>query len=138
MKTSFDTDGMLFGILNDARNNGGLSITGGVYTGDTRPVDSTDEDVVVNSIDLEQDALPQIGTSNVNIYSSDIDINVKGKMMLMANRSRLDVLTNEVLAIIRNARFDGCKATPANIAVLAVTNVKQHYVNIRVNWNIAK
>ena len=111
---------------------------GGVYTGDTRPADSTDEDVVVNSIDLEQDALPQIGTSNVNIYSSDIDINVKGKMMLMANRSRLDVLTNEVLAIIRNARFDGCKATPANIVVLAVTNVKQHYVNIRVNWNIAK
>ena len=85
LKSPFDTDGILFGLL-----NGKTSIKGGVYVGDDRPEDSTEEDIVVNTIDLEADALPQIGTSNINIYVSDTSKRVKGKMQISENRQRLD------------------------------------------------
>ena len=73
MKTPFDTDAILFGLL-----DGKTSIKGGCYVGDDRPEDSTDEDIVVNTIDLSQDSLPQIGTSNINIYTKDTSKKING------------------------------------------------------------
>lgn len=131
LKTPFDTDGILFKLL-----NGKTSIKGGVFVGDERPEDSTDEDIVVNTIDLESDALPQIGTSNVNIYVSDTSKRVKGKMQMSANRQRLDALTQEVLKIIRNSVIEGVKAIPKGITIMYEPNTKQHFVNIRIDWNI--
>ena len=62
MKTIFDTDGILFALL-----NGKTSIKGGFYTGDYRPANLNNEEIVVKTIDLTQDCLTQIGTSNINI-----------------------------------------------------------------------
>src|SRR3712207_1627363 len=104
MKTAFDTDSILFALL-----DGKMSNKGGVYVGDDRPEDSTDEDVVVNTIDLPQDCLPQNGTSNINIYTADTTKKIKGKMQVSANRSRLKVLADEALTIIRNANIKGLK-----------------------------
>ncbi|GAE14595.1 hypothetical protein JCM6292_755 [Bacteroides pyogenes JCM 6292] len=131
MKTAFDTDSILFALL-----NGKISNKGGVYVGDDRPEDSADEDVVVNTIDLPQDCLPQIGTSNINIYTADTTKKIKGKMQVSANRTRLKALTNEVLAIVRNAEIHGIKAVPGNMTIMYEPTTKQHFVNIRVNWNI--
>lgn len=131
LKTPFDTDGILFKML-----NGKTSIKGGVFVGDERPEDSTDEDIVVNTIDLESDALPQIGTSNVNIYVSDTSKRVKGKMQMSANRQRLDALTQEVLKIIRNTVVEGVKVIPKGVTIMYEPNTKQHFVNIRIDWNI--
>lgn len=131
MKTLFDTNTILFQML-----NGKTSINGGVYTDDDRPDDSTDEDIVVNTIDLEQDALPQIGTSNINIYTPDQNMKINGKLQLSANRKRLKALTDEVLAIVRKANIHGLKATPGNISIMSETAIKQHFVNIRIDWNI--
>lgn len=131
MKTAFDTDGILFSLL-----NGKTSIQGGVYVGDDRPEDSENEDIVVNTIDLEQDALPIIGTSNINIYTSDTSKKIKGKVQVSANRTRLKTLTNEVLEIIRNTNIDGIKATPNSVLIMYEPTVRQHFVNIRINWNI--
>ena len=131
MKTLFDTNTILFQML-----NGKTSINGGVYTDDDRPDDSTGEDIVVNTIDLEQDALPQIGTSNINIYTPDQNMKINGKLQLSANRKRLKALTDEVLAIVRKANIHGLKATPGNISIMSETAIKQHFVNIRIDWNI--
>lgn len=131
MKTVFDTDAILFGLL-----NGKTSIQGGVYVGDDRPEDSTDEDIVVNTIDLSQDYLPQIGTSNINIYTQDTSKKIKGKIQVSANRTRLKVLTNEVMEIIRKANITGLKAIASNIVVMNEPATKQHFVNIRIDWNI--
>ena len=69
MKTTFDTDSILYNILlNSPLKN---AISGGFYLGEDRPDDSEEEDVVINSIVLSQDYHPQIGTSNVNIYAPD-------------------------------------------------------------------
>jgi hypothetical protein len=131
MKTAFDTDAILFDLL-----NGKMSIKGGVYTGDDRPEDSTDEDVVVNTIDLPQDTLPQIGTSNINIYTADTSKKIKGKVQVSANRTRLKALAKEALAIIRGANITGLKPIPGNMTVMYEPTTKQHFVNIRIDWNI--
>ncbi len=131
MKTAFDTDGILFALL-----DGNTSIQGGVYVGDDRPENSTDEDIVVNTIDLPQDSLPQIGTSNVNIYVADTSKKIKGKMQVSANRKRLKALANEALAIIRTANITGLKAIPGNMTIMYEPATKQHFVNIRIDWNI--
>lgn len=131
LKNTFDTDGILFGLL-----NGKTSIKGGVYVGDDRPEDSTDEDIVVNTIDLEADALPQIGTSNINIYVPDTSKKIKGKMQVSANRPRLDALTQEVMAIIRNEVLPGLSIIPKSHTVMYEPNTKQHFMNIRLDWNI--
>lgn len=131
MKTSFDTDGILFALL-----NGKMSNKGGVYTGDTRPENSTAEDVVVNTIDLTQDCLPQLGTSNINIYVSDKSKKIGGKMQLQADRTRLKALANEALAIVRDANIDGLLVVPGSMNIMYEQNTKQHFVNIRIDWNI--
>src|SRR3712207_3229956 len=131
MKTAFDTDSILFALL-----DGKMSNKGGVYVGDHRPEDSTDEDVVVNTIDLPQDCLPQNGTSNINIYTADTTKKIKGKMQVSANRSRLKVLADEALTIIRNANIKGLKMIPGNMSIMYEPMTKQHFVNIRIDWNI--
>lgn len=131
MKTAFDTNGILFRLL-----NGNTSINGGVYVEDDRPDDSAQEDIVVNSIDLGQDSLPQVGTSNINIYVPDTDKNIGGRMQLQANRTRLKALTDEVLAIVRGAYIEGVKIVVMNHMTMDEPNMKQHFSNIRVDWNI--
>lgn len=131
MKNTFDTDGILYNLL-----NGKMSNKGGCYVGDDRPENSTDEDVVVNTIDLTQDTLPQIGTSNINIYTPDTSKKIKGKVQVSANRTRLKALAKEALAIVREANIDGLKLIPGNMAIMYEQNTKQHFINIRIDWNI--
>ncbi len=131
LKSPFDTDGILFGLL-----NGKTSIKGGVYVGDTRPEDSDDEDIVVNTIDLEADALPQIGTSNINVYVTDTSKNINGKIKANAIRQRLNALTQEVLVIVRNTVLPGMKLIPKGATIMYEPNTKQHFMNIRIDWNI--
>lgn len=131
MKTPFDTDAILFGLL-----DGKTSIKGGCYVGDDRPEDSTDEDIVVNTIDLPQDSLPQIGTSNINIYTNDTSKKIKGKMQVSTNRTRLKALANEATAIVRNANIKGLKAIVGNMVIMNEPTAKQHFANIRIDWNI--
>lgn len=131
MKTVFDTDSILFRLL-----SGKVSNKGGVYVGDTRPENSADEDIVVNTIDLWTDVPPQIGTSNVNIYVPDTSKNINGRMQVSANRQRLQQLSDEVMAIIKEARIKGLTAVPAHMIIMNEPTIKQHFVNIRIDWNI--
>lgn len=132
MKTTFDTDAILFALL-----NGKMSNKGGCYAGDdSRPENSTSEDVVVNTIDLSQDTLPQIGTSNINIYVSDTSKKIGGKMQVLVNRPRLKALANEALELVRNANIDGLMIIPGKMTVMYEPNTKQHFANIRIDWNI--
>lgn len=131
MKTAFDTDGILIELL-----NGKTSIKGGCYVGDDRPENSTDEDIVVNTIDLSQDTLPQIGTSNINIYTPDTSKKIKGKMQVSANRTRLKALAEEALELVRNANIDGLMIIPGNMLIMYEPNTHQHFINIRIDWNI--
>ncbi|KAA6300915.1 MAG: hypothetical protein EZS26_002941 [Candidatus Ordinivivax streblomastigis] len=134
MKQTMDTDSILYGILFYSPVK--EAISGGIYLGDDRPDDSTDEDIVVNSIDLTQDYLPQTGTSNVNIYVPDANVKIGGKQQMQANRIRLKTLSEKTIDVLRSANIAGLKLIPVSQAILAEPSIKQHYVNIRIDWNI--
>lgn len=131
MKTNFDLSDIMFEIL-----NGKTSLQGGVYPDDSRPKDSNIEDIVINTLDLEIDALPQSGTTNVNIYVPDVPIRIKGKQQLSVAKKRLRVLQNEVLNLIRKANVHGIGLTTGTGILMNEPSINQHYINIRVNWNI--
>lgn len=131
MKTIFDTDGILFALLDNK-----TSIKGGCYVGDDRPENSVNEDIVINTIDLAQDTLPQIGTSNINIYTADTSKKIKGKIQVSANRTRLKALAEEALELVRNANIDGLMIIPGNMLIMYEPNTHQHFINIRIDWNI--
>ncbi|NLL67020.1 MAG: hypothetical protein GX236_04885 [Clostridiaceae bacterium] len=134
MKTTFETDTLLFSLLRESPVS--AAINGGIYVGDDRPDDSVKEDIVVNSIDLTQDYLPQIGTSNVNIFVPDKVVTIGGKQQLKANRTRLKELSNMAIETLRNANITGLKLILVNQTILAEPSVNQHFTNIRINWNI--
>lgn len=131
MKTTFDTDSILFQLL-----DGKTDINGGVYLRDERPEDSHMEDIVINTIDLTQNTHPQIGTSNVNIYVADTSKRINGKMQVSANAVRLKQLTEDVLSVIRSEIIPGLTITPGNMIIMYDQTVKQHFANIRIDWNI--
>ena len=134
MKTSFDINTIVFRILNVPSVKGAIS--GGIYKGDDRPDDSTDEDICINTISLTQDFLPQIATSNVNVYVADKPKTIKGESMLKADTTRLNAITSIVLSVLRAAKVPGLLFTIEAQSTLTEQSTKQHFVNIRIGWNI--
>jgi hypothetical protein len=134
MKQTFDTDSILYGILmkSPVKN----AINGNIYVGDDRPDDSQDEDIVVNSIYLTQDFHPQIGTSNVNIYVPDMNVKVGNKQQTKSSRVRLKALSEKAMNALRSAKVPGLLFSIESQNVLAEPSIKQHFVNIRISWNI--
>lgn len=134
MKTTFETDGIIFSLLKQSDVN--TTINGGIYVGDGRPEGSMKEDIVINSITLAQDYLPQYGSSNVNIYVPDKSIRIDDKEQLQADRRRLKELSDIVIAALRKANIEGLKIIITAQTVLEESQIKQHFVNIRIDWNI--
>lgn len=134
MKTSFDTDQIVYNLLTNSRVKD--VITGGIYYQNDRPDASTDEDVVINTIAMTQDFLPQIATSNVNIYVADKPRRINGTEQLKPDHRRLSELTKIVLDVLRNSKIEGLKLIPENQTILQEAESKQHCSNIRIAWNI--
>src|SRR5574344_1330851 len=117
MKTSFDIESILFKLLTNSDVK--TAINGGIYNQDDRPDDSTSEDVLINTLTLTQDYLPQIATSNVNIYVCDKNKRINGKEQLKPDRTRLNALTKTVMATLRAANITGLKLIPESQVTLA-------------------
>lgn len=134
MKTTFDTDSILFKILKNAPEVVS-AINGGIYKGD-RPDDSDKEDITINTIDLTIEDLPQIGTSNVNIHVPDMTVNIGGTTQKKANDERLKQITTLVLDALRSANISDLELIVTNQVKIREQSINQHFVNIRINWNI--
>jgi len=135
LKTTFDTDEILYGVLkSDVTLTAALS--GGVYTTGARPVGSEKEDVVVNTITLTQEYAPQRGASNVNIHVSDIDVKISGANQKKPDSKRLKALTGYVLAALRGAKVAGLEFVVTNQNTIREAAISQHFVNLRIEWNI--
>ena len=132
MKDAFELNTIMFRVLTDAN----IGNDGGIYKNDTRPVDSTAEDIVVNVIALEMDALPQMATTNVNIYVADKPKNINGKNMLIEDTTRLKELSRKVVATLQSAYVEGLKFVSESQTIFDEPSINQHCVNIRVRWNI--
>ena len=134
MKQIFDTDTILFQTL---KNDSAIAsqLTGGVYIRQ-RPDNSVKEDIVVNTIALSQEYAPQIGTSNINIHVSDKTVNIGGVQQKVADLVRLKTLSGLVLDKIRTVVVQGLTMTIEPQNLIKEDEISQHYVNIRISWNI--
>lgn len=133
MKTSFDTDDILYQILS-SNNELKEMVSGGIYKFE-RPDSSEKEDIVINTITVTQE-LPQKGASNVNIYVPDISIKIAGKPQRKANTERLRTLTNKVISVLADASVEGLMFWVANQSVIKEPEVFQHFSNLKIEWNI--
>lgn len=134
MKSSFDTDAILYKLLRDSSVK--AEISGDIYYEGDRPADSDKEDIIINTVTLTQDFYPQLGDSNVNVYVKDSIISIGGKQQRVVNRARLKQLTELVIGVIRDSRVKGLKANLRWQRTLQEADINQTFVNIRISWNI--
>lgn len=133
--SSIDTDDILFKIVSEAVTSGKVVINGGVFTQGERPDDSEAEDIVINTITVTHDK-PQTGTSNVNIYAKDLKLRIKGKEQRKADRERLRTIGNALVAYLDAQNIADLEYWIESDIVIKELEVKQHYRNIRISWNI--
>lgn len=133
--SSIDTDDILFKIVSEAVTSGKVVINGGVFTQGERPDDSEAEDIVINTITVTHDK-PQTGTSNVNIYTKDLKLRIKGKEQRKADRERLRTIGNALVAYLDAQNIADLEYWIESDIVIKELEVNQHYRNIRISWNI--
>lgn len=134
MRSSFDTDAILYKLLRDSSVK--AEISGDIYYEGDRPADSDKEDIIINTVTLTQDFYPQLGDSNVNVYVKDSIISIGGKQQRVVSRARLKQLTELVIGVIRDSRVKGLKANLRWQRTLQEPDINQTFVNIRISWNI--
>lgn len=137
MKTcsSIDTDDILYKLIQAAVASGKIKISGGVFVQGERPDDSEAEDIVINTITVTHEK-PQTGTSNVNIYASDKKVRIRGKEQRKADRERLRTIGDALVAYLDAQNVDDLEYWIESDITIKEIEVKQHYRNLRISWNI--
>lgn len=126
MYDNFDTNEILFNLINIDSIK--AAISGGVYN-DGRPINSQKEDIVVNTITVSQAYKPQRATSNINIHVPDLSNGIK-------NITRLKEISRLVRKEIEENKIFGKSVYVDFIGTIQEPQIKQHFVNIRINWVI--
>ena len=137
MKTvsSIDTDDILYQLIKKAVNEGVIMISGVVCPQGERPDGSDREDIVINTITVTHDK-PQTGTSNVNIYAADKKVKIGGKGQYKCNRERLRTIGDKLTAYLDVQNVADLEFWIEYDVVIKELEVKQHYRNLRISWNI--
>lgn len=133
--SSIDTDDILYKIVAEAVSTGVVNISGIVCTQGEHPDDSETEDIVINTITVTHDK-PQTGTSNVNIYASDLKVKIRGKEQRKADRERLREIGDALVSYLDMQNIADLEFWIESDIVLQEQQVNQHYRNIRISWNI--
>lgn len=133
--SSIDTDDILFRLIQEAVKTGKIKISGGVYVQGERPDDSEAEDIVINTITITHEK-PQTGTSNVNIFASDKKVRIHGKEQRKADRERLRTIGDALVAFLDEKNVADLEYWIESDNTIKEIEVKQHYRNLRISWNI--
>lgn len=121
----FDANELLFKALNIDEVKS--AIKGKLYN-DSRPINSLNEDIVVNTITITTVFKPQLATSNINIYVPDIE-GIK-------NSRRLKEISRVVRKVFEEHQFIGKSVYISDLGIIQEENKKEHYVNLRIQWRI--
>ncbi len=122
----FDANDMIFEAINVAEVKN--SIKGKLYK-DSRPINSLNEDIVVNTITITTVFKPQLATSNINIYVPDLELGIK-------NSRRLKEISRVVRKVFEEHQFIGKSVYISDLGIIQEENKKEHYVNLRIQWRI--
>jgi len=121
----FDANELLFKALNIDEVK---SVIKGKLYNDSRPINSLNEDIVVNTITITTVFKPQLATSNINIYVPDIE-GIK-------NSRRLKEISRVVRKVFEEHQFIGKSVYISDLGIIQEQNEKEHYVNLRIQWRI--
>ena len=132
---SIDTDDILYRLITKAVQEGVIAISGVVCPQGERPDDSQREDIVINTITVTHDK-PQTGTSNVNIYAADKKVRIRGKEQYKCNRERLREIGDKLTAYLDAQNVADLEFWIEYDVVIKELEVRQHYRNLRISWNI--
>ncbi|WP_337043861.1 hypothetical protein [Emticicia sp. 17c] len=99
MKTTSDQDNILYELI----QNSALSslIKGGIYKGE-RPLDSSAEDIVINSLFIGEGTL-QPGAATVNIYVPKVFQNIGGQQQSIKDTARVKAILAVAQEVLREA-----------------------------------
>ena len=133
--SSIDTDDILFRLVSEAVKNGVVTISGIVCVQGERPDDSTSEDIVINTINVTHEK-PQTGTSNINIYAADRKRRIGKREQYKCDRERLREIGDSLISFLDAQNVADLEYTIEADNVIKEPEVRQHYRNIRLSWNI--
>lgn len=133
--SSIDTDDILYQLITQAVNEGVIAISGVVCPQGERPDDSKAEDIVINTISVTHEK-PQTGTSNVNIYAADRKVRINGKEQYKCNRERLREIGDALTTFLDAQNVADLEFEIEQDVTIKELEVKQHYRNLRISWNI--
>jgi hypothetical protein len=134
-KTSLDVENILYSeVKNSLLITGPKKITGGLYKS-KRPINSTKEDVVINSLPLNRKQL-QEGLLNMNVYVPNLEVTQGG----VIDKSLPDTARLTELAAIASLVVGDINAADGDYSfILQQDNVfedtnNQHYINLRIEF----
>ncbi|MDQ6482222.1 hypothetical protein [Dyadobacter sp. LHD-138] len=133
MKTALDQNTELYKILN-ASTVLKSAITGDIYK-TVRPANSVLEDIVVNTIVLDEGSL-QRGVSNVNIHVADLQqtIGTSSTKYYAPNEGRLKVIADLVKPLIEDTYKNDFSLSISGSSLIGQPEINQHYFNFRVDF----
>lgn len=129
MKTVYDGKQWILGLL----LNGGIKsvINGQIYK-DRRVSGSVLEDIVINSIVMNNDYL-QDGVFNVNCYVPYKKIKVNGVDQYQPDTAREEIIAKAVYPLLNKIWGDGFNLTVENHTIFEEENEKANFINFRIN-----
>lgn len=128
-KTVFDAKQWIYELLNVSSVK--MSISGKIYK-NKRPAESTKEDIVINSILMDNEFL-QDGTFNVNCYVPYVSVSIDGISQFMPNENRLSQISQLVYPLLDNIYRDEFNLTIERHETIDVESEKSSYLNFRIN-----
>ena len=128
MKTQFDQIATLYAILNDSSLK--IAISGGLYKL-RRPVNSSQEDVVINSLSIGEGNL-QRGIVNVNIHVPDLVVKLNGEVQNQPNIKRLGELSSLAHDILAEVSTSTYSIFIQSSTIIEERAINAHFQNIRL------
>lgn len=128
-KTVLDGKQWIFELL--TQSNIRSVISGNIYK-DKRPSGSTKEDIVINSISMDNSFL-QDGVFNVNCYVPMVSVNINNVTQSMPNNNRMMEISRAVYPIFENIFKPQFNLTVVNHNAFEEENEKANYINFRIN-----
>lgn len=123
-------------LLYQALSTASLGISGDIYFDNERPVDSTKEDIAINTPSLTGgNGHPQNGYSNINIYVPVKKIKTTDGYRTVRNRTRERELVNKVSGVIENMSVEGVNYIDSENKEQSVDG-RETFCNVRVFWKI--
>ncbi|KAA0126446.1 hypothetical protein FY557_17500 [Chryseobacterium sp. SN22] len=128
-KTVFDGKQWIFELISQSQVK--AMVSGSIYK-DKRPTGSTKEDVVINSISMDNSFL-QDGVFNVNFYVPMLSVSIAGSTQYMPNNNRMAEISKAASQALDNVFKPEYNLTIVNHNTFEVEAENAIYINFRIN-----